>query len=84
MNLFVIQGKVRFVFRSVNASGSEEFRVEEVGEDRYMRISVPPGIWFGFQGLVAPQSLVLNIANILHDPIEAERRTLSDIKYVWN
>jgi dTDP-4-dehydrorhamnose 3,5-epimerase len=81
MNLAVPVGQVRFVFR---LDGSDEFRVEEIGIGRYMRITVPPGVWFGFQGLAAPQSLVLNIASIPHDPDEVERVGLSDVKYVWN
>lgn len=81
MNVVVPVGQVRFVFR---LDGTDEFRVEDIGEHRYARITVPPGIWFGFKGLTAPQSLVLNIANIPHDPNEVERLELSDIKYGWN
>ncbi len=84
MNLIVPVGQVRFVFRLSNTDGADEFRVEEIGVDRYARITVPPGIWFGFQGLRTPQSLVLNIASIPHDPNEVERLTLSDINYAWN
>ena len=84
MNVVVPVGQVRFVFRSVNADGGDEFRVEEIGIDRYARITVPPGIWFGFQGLGTPQSLVLNIASIPHDPNEVERLAISEVKYAWN
>jgi dTDP-4-dehydrorhamnose 3,5-epimerase len=84
MNVVVPIGQVRFVFRCVNVDGVEEFRVEDIGVDRYVRLTVPPGIWFGFQGLYAPQSLVLNIASIPHDPNEVERLAQSDINYVWN
>ena len=85
MNLVVPVGQVRFVFRCVNTiTGIEEFRVDEIGVDSYGRITVPPGIWFGFQGLHEPQSLVMNIANILHDSNEVERLTLTDINYDWN
>mgnify|MGYP006082177321 FL=1 len=84
MNVVVPVGKVRFVFRCVNSEDVEEFRVEEIGEDRYVRLTVPPGIWFGFQGLGTPQSLVMNIASIPHDPNEVERMLLSDINYKWN
>lgn len=80
MNIVVPVGQVRFVFRS----GNDEFRIEEIGVARYARLTVPPGIWFGFKGLAEPQSLVLNIASIPHDPNEAERLTLSDIKYDWS
>ncbi len=81
MNVVVPVGKVRFVFR---LDGSDEFRVEEIGVGRYARITVPAGIWFGFQGLAAPQSLVLNLASIPHDPNEVENLGLSEIKYDWN
>ena len=84
MNVVVPVGQVRFVFRCVNADGIEEFRIEEIGVDRYARITVPPGIWFGFQGLHTPQSLLLNIANIPHDPNEVEGLALTDINYDWN
>ena len=84
MNVVVPVGQVRFVFCCVNADGIEEFRIEEIGVDRYARITVPPGIWFGFQGLHTPQSLLLNIANIPHDPNEVERLALTDINYDWN
>lgn len=81
MNVVVPVGQVRFAFR---LDGTDDFRIEEIGVERYVRITVPPGIWFGFQGLSAPQSLVLNLANILHDPNEVERLALSEIKYDWN
>lgn len=81
MNVVVPVGKVRFVF---HMEGTDEFRVEEIGVDRYARITVPPGVWFGFQGLESPQSLVLNIASIPHDPNEVERLALSEIEYDWS
>ena len=84
MNVVVPVGQVKFVFHCVTSDGVEEFRVEEIGVDRFVRITVPPGIWFGFQGLHTPQSLLLNIANIRHDPNEVERLALTDINYDWN
>ena len=81
LNLVVPLGQVRFVFR---LDGAHEFRVEEIGVERYALITVPPDIWFGFQGLIAPQSLILNIANIPHDPNEVERLSLKDIEYGWS
>jgi dTDP-4-dehydrorhamnose 3,5-epimerase len=83
MNLVVPVGQVQFVFRGENAYGDDDFRVEEIGENNYVRITVPPGIWFGFQGRRTPQSLVLNIGNIPHDPNEVERLPLSEINYTW-
>jgi dTDP-4-dehydrorhamnose 3,5-epimerase len=81
MNIVVPVGLVRFVFA---IDGSDEFRVEDIGVDRYVRFTIPPGIWFGFQGISTSQSLVLNIANISHDPNEVERLGLSEINYDWS
>lgn len=83
MNVVVPVGQVRFVFCCLNDRGIEHLRVEELGEDRYVRLTVPPGILFGFQGLRTPQSLVLNIASISHDPNEVERFELTNIEYDW-
>jgi dTDP-4-dehydrorhamnose 3,5-epimerase len=80
MNVLVPVGNVRFVFYTPE---TKEFRIEEIGVDRYMRITVPPGIWFGFQGLSEPTSLVMNLASIAHDPTEVERLSLTDIKFNW-
>jgi len=79
MNIIVPIGNVRFVF----FNESEGFRVEEIGVDNYARMTVPPGIWFGFQGLGINQSLLLNISSILHDPTEVERSELHTINFNW-
>jgi dTDP-4-dehydrorhamnose 3,5-epimerase len=81
MNIVVPVGRVRFVFYSRE---TEAFRIEEIGSDRYARLTVPPGIWFGFQGMSAPCSILLNIANIVHDPTEVQRAATSEIKFDWS
>ena len=84
MNLMVPVGQVQFVFRGLGDRGEAMFRVEEIGVARYARVTVPPGIWFAFRSLDTPQSLVLNLASIPHDPNEVERLPLADIDYVWS
>lgn len=79
MNIVVPVGNVRFVFFMDENSG---FRTEEIGENNYARLTVPPGIWFGFQSL-EPRSLVMNLSSILHDPEEVDRLSVTDIKYNW-
>jgi dTDP-4-dehydrorhamnose 3,5-epimerase len=81
MNIVVPVGRVRFVFYSRE---TDAFRIEEIGSDRYARLTVPPGIWFGFQGMSAPCSILLNIANIVHDPTEVQRAATSEIKFDWS
>ena len=79
LNLIVPIGKVRFVFMD----NEESFREEILGDDNYARLTVPPGLWFGFQGLAAPKSLVINVANIQHDPIEVERKEVNELPFLW-
>lgn len=79
LNLVVPVGMVRFLF--VDSQGSR--REEMIGVDRYVRLTVPPGIWFAFEGLTAPYSLLLNVADIPHDPNEIERKELNEFIDEW-
>ena len=84
LNLIVPIGHVRFVFYDDHSSSDSNFEVYDVGLDNYVRLTVPPGLWFGFQGLSLAPSLVANVANIPHDPDELERLLLSEISYPWS
>ena len=79
MNLIVPIGDVEFVF----SDEENNFRKEVIGNQKYSRITVPPGIWFGFKGLYYPYSLVTNIADICHDPSEIERKLINEYNYDW-
>ena len=80
MNIIVPVGNVRFVFFSDDDTA---FRIEEIGNYHYARLTVPPGIWFGFQGLADSGNLILNLASIAHDPDEVERQEILEIKFNW-
>lgn len=79
LNLVVPQGLVKFVF--IDESG--DMREEVIGDDHYARLTVPPGLWFGFQGVASPASLVMNVADIQHDPVEVQRRDINQFHYQW-
>ena len=80
MNLVVPSGRVRFVFYDLV---SDAFREECIGAALYARITVPPKIWFGFQGMSEEPSLVLNLANLPHDPAELLRKSREEIRFNW-
>ena len=80
MNIIVPIGVVKFVFFDEHESS---FKEEEIGIDRYVRLTIPNGIWFAFKGMHDPNSLILNIANIPHDPSEVQKKMLDDIQYNW-
>ena len=79
LNIVVPLGTVLFAF--IDEEGV--LREEVVGENRYVRLTVPPGIWFGFKGVGNKENMVLNIANIPHDPGEVEHLSLADFDYIW-
>ena len=79
MNLVVPKGKVLFVFIDKN----KNFREEILGEKNYCRITVPPKITFGFQGLYKGESYILNFSNIVHNDKEVIKVDKDTIKYNW-
>lgn len=81
LNLVVPLGNVRFVFCNPITKGS--YRVEDIGEANYVRLTVPPNIWFGFQGISLQPSLVVNIADLKHDANEVNRKEIAEFCYVW-
>ena len=68
LNLVVPVGEIRFHMRS---SDGIEYDSVDLGRKNYQRLTVPPGVWLAFEGLDLPDNLLLNIASIPHDPLEA-------------
>ena len=82
LNLVVPLGEISFVFHIKDQENC--FRTENIGEEKYVRLTVPPGIWFGFQGRGSGQSLLMNLADMAHDPDEVLRKNPSEIVYNWS
>lgn len=80
MNLAVPVGEVTFVFHMPG----QGFRVEEIGQSKYSRLTVPPGIWFAFRGSDRATSVIINISNIEHDPAESKKAALESFPYKWS
>lgn len=80
LNLVVPLGRVKFIFYYEKEN---KFKEIEVGEKKYLRLTVPPKIWFGFKGIGKPESIILNITNIKHDPKEILRRKKNEINFNW-
>jgi dTDP-4-dehydrorhamnose 3,5-epimerase len=85
LNLVVPMGKIRFVIYDDNV-GSEsigEFQEVVLSKENYCRLTVAPGLWMAFEGVEDETNLLLNIANIQHDPKEAIRKNIDEIQYNW-
>jgi dTDP-4-dehydrorhamnose 3,5-epimerase len=87
-NLFVPSGAVQFVFYDDRAESKDSGRIVEfeLSENNYGRLIIHPGIWFGFSGITEEgESIILNVANIKHDPSESLRLEPGnkEIPYQW-
>lgn len=87
MNLVVPAGAVEFVLYDGDAdTGEGTFRSVTLSPDsdeRYQRLTVPPGLWMAFAGRGEGLNLVLNFASIEHRPDEADGRPLDALPWTW-
>ena len=84
LNLIVPIGHIRFVLFDDRNLKKQEFQEVVLAKNSYKRLTIPPMIWFGFQGLSESTSLLLNIADMVHDPAEIDRKHLDDIDFDWS
>ena len=80
LNLVVPIGRVKFVFYSEK---NNTFKTIEIGEKKYLRLTVPPKIWFGFKGMSKGESIILNLTNMIHNPKEILRCKKEKLKFKW-
>ena len=83
LNLIVPFGEVTFVIydkRESSRSKGKFFKVT-LSQANYQRLTVPPGLWLAFKGKSNDINLILNIADMEHDPDEIEKMNLDKIPY---
>ena len=78
MNLIVPIGSVGFTFYDAKKNFLKNI---VIGQENYLRITVPPNIWSGFKCLSPYKSYILNISNHLHDPKEVERKPITYLNF---
>lgn len=88
-NLAVPVGRIRIaIYDDREGSATRgNLQVLELGRpDAYLRLRVPPGLWYGFQCISATPALLANCADLPHDPAESEQRPADDptIPYHWS
>ena len=83
LNIVVPIGKIRFVLFDDRIGQVKEFQEIILSNNNYSRLTVPPMIWMGFQGLHYNESILLNIANIKHSQEESETRNIEEIEFNW-
>ncbi len=87
-SLVVPFGRVRFVCFDDRPSSKtfKKMATIDLGQDPYGMLRIPPGIWYGFQGISGNHdSVIVNCADMLHDPAEVVRLDVStpEIPYIW-
>ena len=84
INFIVPKGKIRFVLYN-DRDGYEVNNYQEVilSLNNYSRLTIPPMIWFGFQGLAEESSMLLNLASLEHTINEVDSKPIDEIKYNW-
>ncbi len=85
LNLVVPIGEIKFVLLDDRKVGNElQFQKVVLSRNNYVRLTIPPMIWVGFQGISKHSSLLLNVADISHIPDEVDRKGVDEIKFNWD
>ena len=84
LNLIVPVGKIKFVLYDDRQACEPTFQEFILSTDNYVKLTIPPKIWVGFQGLCKSGSMLLNIADLEHSKIEVDVLALDDINYNWD
>ena len=85
LNFIVPVGIIKFVIHDLRTSSKSYGFYQEItlSNENYNRLTIPPDLWFAFQGLAKNSNFLLNIANLIHDPNEVLSLELDKIKYDW-
>ncbi len=79
LNLVVIVGRVKFV---IYDEITRKFSTVILSPTNYQRLTINPQLYLAFKGL-KENNIILNIANLQHDPYEIENLDISKINYEW-
>lgn len=87
-NLAVPVGRMRVVIYDDREDSATRghLQVMELGRpDAYLRLRIPPGLWYGFACMGDKPALLANCADLPHDPTESELRPIDypTIPYQW-
>jgi len=87
-NFVVPIGKIKMVIIDLKKGNKQQYHIEEfiLSPNEYYRLTIPPGLWYGFKGLAKGKNMLINFADIRHDPCEqinSDYTTNSEITYKW-
>jgi dTDP-4-dehydrorhamnose 3,5-epimerase len=87
-NITVPVGKIKLVIFDDRNDSITKGRIQEIfigRPDNYKRVTIPPGLWYGFASIGDKVALLVNCADQPHDPNESiSLGVINDfIPYVW-
>jgi dTDP-4-dehydrorhamnose 3,5-epimerase len=85
LNIVVPVGEIQFVIFDDRTESKTrgKFFSKKLSNSNYYRLVVPPNVWVSFKGIGNKLNLLLNIADLEHDPNEIVRKDLNKIKFTW-
>jgi len=85
MNIIVPVGEVTFVLFDdrENSNSVNNFFSVTLSPSNYYRLTVPPGIWYAFKGHNHDLNLILDVADMEHQPDEIIRANIDNIHFEW-
>lgn len=88
-NISVPVGRIKFVIydqRKLSSTKGKLLVIELGRPDKYNRITIPPELWYGFSCISKTTALLVNCADIPHNPKESEIINVKDssIPYSWD
>lgn len=88
-NISVPLGKIKMVLydsREDSSSFNELIELNLGRPDDYYRVTIPPGVIYGFKGLSNPNALIVNCTDIEHDSNESDTLSIYDNKvpFLWD
>ena len=86
LNLVVPIGAIRFVVYDDrdNSLTYDKFYEVTLSRKKYSRLTLPPKVWMGFQCMSNETAMLLNIANIPHNPNETDKKGIEKIMFDWS
>lgn len=75
-NLAVPVGRIRMVIYDNREGSVTRGQLQELQlgrPDAYLRVQIPPGLWYGFACIGDAPALLANCTDFPHDPIESEQ-----------
>ena len=83
----VLSGMVKLVLYDEREDSPSKGVVQEIfmGDSNYVRVTIPPQVWSGVNGISTEPAILCDVVNMAHDPDQAKRCDPNDghIPYDW-